>query len=214
LSQPLTETQAPTQNVPLSHRLAWVLLALVVSGIVAAAIWKRAAAVPPPPSLGVIGPFELVDQTGKTRSFKDFAGRPWIAGFMFTRCGGTCPRIVQAMTRFRDKLNDYPNLQLVCFSMDPEHDTPDVLSRYAKQQNAEHERWFFLSGKRDEIVRVTRGDFKLGIEEGIDPEEPILHSPKLVLVDERGVIRGYYDAITNEGMDELVKVLGTMARAK
>ena len=58
------------------------------------------------------------------------------------------------MTRFRDKLNDYPNLQLVCFSMDPEHDTPEVLSRYAKQQNAEHERWFFLSGKRDEIVRV------------------------------------------------------------
>jgi protein SCO1/2 len=184
------------------------VLALVVSGIVAAAVWKRAATAPQPASIGVIGGFELKNQRGETKTFKDFEGKPWVVGFVFTRCGGTCPQIVQAMARLRDRLKEFPDLQMVCFSMDPEHDTPEVLARYAKQQNAEHPNWHFLTGSYAEIVRITRGDFKLGIEEGVSPEEPILHSPKLVFVDERGVIRGYYEVITTEGMDELFKALG------
>jgi len=183
------------------------VLTLVVMGIVVAAVYKRVSAPPPPPVLGVVGQFALTDQNGQPRTYKDFAGKPWIAGFIFTRCGGTCPTIVRAMTGLKERLDEFPDLQLVCFSMDPEFDTPEVLKRYAVQQNAEHPRWLFLTGKRDEIVRVTRGDFKLGIEEGFTPEEPILHSPKLVLVDGDGMVRGYYDGIMAEGMDELTKTL-------
>jgi len=193
--------------MPVSHRLIWAVLTLVVVGIVAAAVYKRVSTPPPPPVLGTIGQFELTDQNGQVRTYKDFAGRPWIAAFIFTRCGGTCPTIVRSMTVLKDRLDEFPELQLVCLSMDPEFDTPDVLKRYAVQQNAEHPRWLFLTGKRDEILRVTQKDFKLGVEAGVSAEEPILHSPKLVLVDGEGMVRGYFDGIVPDGMDELTKTL-------
>ena len=45
---------------------------------------------PPPPVLGTVPDFRLVDQTGAPFGPARLAGRVWIADFVFTRCAGIC----------------------------------------------------------------------------------------------------------------------------
>jgi protein SCO1/2 len=100
------------------------------------------------------------------------------------------------------------SVKLVSFSMDPEHDTPQVLSQYAKTQGAESPRWYFLTGKREDMFKLTRDQFKQVVtEEGGTPDEPIVHSTRFVLVDRRGRLRGFYPGTEKEGIEQLLKDL-------
>ena len=78
--------------------------------------------------------------------------------------------------------------------MDPEHDTPAVLSDYAKRFGALPDRWWFLTGPKATIYGLIRDRFKLSLVEGMpaDPAtdtEAIVHSDRLALLD-RGRSRG------------------------
>lgn len=78
-------------------------------------------------------------------------------------------------------------VKLVSFTVDPEHDTPEVLAAYGKRYQAEPERWHFLTGPRETIHGLSRQAFKLG-----DVDGSMNHSTRFVLVDRKGRIRGYY----------------------
>ena len=80
-------------------------------------------------------------------------GRPWVAGFVFTRCSGPCPKITGTMRRLQDELSGV-DARLVSFSVDPEWDTPDVLRAYADAVGADRERWWFLTGDRSAIYAL------------------------------------------------------------
>ena len=103
-------------------------------------------------------------------------------------------------------------LEDVSVSVDPDFDTAEVLKKYARLRGAEKPNWFFLTGGKDEIYRLMHDDFKLPIAENSKAaNEPITHSAKLVLVDRRGRIRGYYSGMEAETMKdvaaEVLKVL-------
>ena len=85
-------------------------------------------------------------------------------------------------------------VQLVSFTVDPAHDTPEVLAAYARHYGASAARWQFVTGAQEALWRLAREGFKLGVGEGGSAEEPITHSVRLVLVDRRGHLRGTYDA--------------------
>ena len=85
------------------------------------------------------------------------------------------------------------------FSVDPAHDTPEVLARYAAAFHA-GEGWLFVTGPQKDLFDLSVGGFKLAAMEVPEGERapggdgPFLHSSKFVLVDGDGVIRGYYDS--------------------
>jgi protein SCO1/2 len=112
------------------------------------------------------------------------------------------------MARLNRELPEDLAVRLVSISVDPEHDTPQVLQRYAQSYNAP-DRWLFLTGGKEEIYQLSRKGFKLGIEipppsgPGGPPVEPILHSTRFVLVDGEGRIRGYYDGFEEDSMKKL-----------
>jgi protein SCO1/2/putative membrane protein len=152
--------------------------------------------------LGEVGDFSLTDQNGRQVRREDLTGKLWIASFIFTRCAGPCAKVSQNMERLQGHLAGYPELRLVTFTVDPEYDTADVLRAYGERYKANPERWLFLTGPREEIYRLIRDDFKLGVSENEGAERKpgyeVAHSTKLVLVDERGRIRGYFDGSTTE----------------
>ena len=58
-------------------------------------------------------------------------------------------------------------------------------------------RWLFLTGPEGELHRLIRDSFHLGVQrtEGSKstPGNEVIHSTRLVVVDRRGHIRGYFD---------------------
>jgi cytochrome oxidase Cu insertion factor (SCO1/SenC/PrrC family) len=171
---------------------------VAAAGLIAAAagMYLRRDRPPALPVLGTVPPFALVERSGRTMTLADLRGRPWVAAFIFTRCGGICPTMT---ARMKDLRTDAPTVDLVSFSVDPEHDTPEVLQAYARQHRLD-DRWWLLTGTTEALHALARDGFKLAAA-AVPPEEqqaqgdgPFLHSSRLVLVDGEAHIRGYYDS--------------------
>ncbi|HVE12545.1 MAG TPA: SCO family protein [Elusimicrobiota bacterium] len=141
----------------------------------------------PPPVYGTVPDFALTDAAGRTVSRKDLLGKPWAASFIFTSCQGQCPMITASMAALHRKV---PDLRLVSFSVDSA-DAPEDLARFAKAHGAG---WTFLTGGPVVVQKLSMEGFKLAAQAGGGAKEPIIHSSKLVLVDGRGAIRGYFDS--------------------
>ena len=196
--------------------LAVALVVLLLAGV-AAAIWTalhRRTAGPDLPRLGAAPAFTLVAESGKAVTAAEYAGTVWIADFIFTRCGGSCPILSSRMLALSKKTADVPGIRYVSFGVDPEHDTPEVLAAYARDLGADLSRWSFLHGERPVIRSLIRDGFKLAIEDGpADSVEPILHSTRFVLVDGEGTIRGYYDGMEQPPVDVLERDARALAAA-
>jgi protein SCO1/2 len=156
--------------------------------------------------LGRVPSFQLTDQAGQPFDNARLAGAPWIAGFIFTSCRDTCPMITARMASLQKTLAGTP-VHLASFTVDPAHDTPEVLADYGRRAGADFARWSFATGPIERIQALVTGGFKLTMLGG-DPkagEGEILHDERLVLIDGQGRIRGYYDgdaeAVTRLGRD-------------
>jgi protein SCO1/2 len=153
------------------------------------------AAAPPADDLGVVGDFALTERDGRTVRRDDLLGNIWIASFEFTRCTAGCPQISETMARLQTDLARYPDVRLVTFTVDPEHDRPEELREYAKHYHADPQRWLFLTGDEKAVYQLLETSFHLPAQKNTDgdPGNAVMHSPKLVLVDRQGHIRGYFD---------------------
>jgi protein SCO1/2/putative membrane protein len=172
----------------------WGLLLAVGSGITAWAGWTWLAA---PGQAQSVADFQLIDRGGKAVTRHDLHGKVWVAGFVFTRCTLSCPRITEAMAQLQKELR-HTDIHFVCISVDPEHDTPEVLQRYAAAWQADPARWWFLTGAKEQIAQLMESSFlpRPQLSEQADPGRRILHSNRLVLVDRAGGIRGTYLAVS------------------
>lgn len=202
--------------IPLRRRLLWSFLILVLLAVMVATAMQRLKKPEPPPVLGHVPEFTLTNRDGRSIRRADLDGGPWVADFVFTRCPASCPMMSARMARLnRDLSADLP-VRLVSFSVDPEHDTPEVLQRYAASFQAT-DRWLFLTGVREDVRRLCVEGFKLGLDmapaPGMGPE-PILHSTRFVLVDGRGDIRGYYEAFDEESTARLKRDLLALAASE
>jgi cytochrome oxidase Cu insertion factor (SCO1/SenC/PrrC family) len=159
------------------------------------------------PILAELPDFELIDEAGRSWGSSELAGQLWIASFIFTRCPTTCPMQTAQMTRLQERLRRHPRwagMRLVSITVDPEHDTPAVLTDYARAAGAEPDRWKFLTGTRDAIWDLSNDGFNLAAGEPAEGDGPLFHSARLILVDGQRRVRGYYDGLTDEGVEALV----------
>lgn len=157
----------------------------------------------PLPVLGTLPPFSLTERSGKTVGADDLRGRVWIAGFIFTRCPDICPVLTQRMATLQAPLAEGADpVQLVAFSVDPGHDTSDVLRAYAERYGA-GPHWWFLTGSRDAIFTVLRDGFRVAVADDGPPNAPITHSDRFVLVDRTLRIRGYYHGLDPDDLARL-----------
>jgi len=148
--------------------------------------------------------FTLIDQTGNEVTKTDLLGNFWITSFIFTNCGGSCPTMTFQKRELQNAIPpDFP-VRFVSISVDPERDTPGVLRSYAEEWGADQRRWLFLTGETKNIYSLAREGFLLGVEpEGGTLREPIMHSQRFVLVDNDGMIRGYYDGFDDSELKQL-----------
>jgi protein SCO1/2 len=166
--------------------------------------------------LGQLGDFTLTRENGQSYGKKDLEGQVWVAAFMFTRCPTICPRITQRMREVQSaaRKKEIP-LTLVSFSVDPEYDTPQILTQYAAAQSADLANWRFLTGDYALIQKTAEQGFKLALEGKADAAAEhygISHGSHLVLVDGQARIRGYYRSSDDQEMARLVEDAARLAQ--
>ena len=179
--------------------LIWVVLGGIIIAIAAVNLWSVFGTKPEVLTEAVavnVPDFSLKNQKGEPLGLSDMAGKIWIADFIFTNCPTICPAMTQEMARLQSEFVADP-VYFVSFSVDPERDTTEVLTRYAKAYGADDRRWHFLTGDKAHIYQLAERGFFL--DAGPKGGE-ILHSPRFVLVKPDGNIHDYYNSQSKSAM--------------
>ncbi len=148
------------------------------------------------PVYGAISDVQLQDSLGRPFSKSDMLKTKWVANFIFTRCPSMCPAMSLQFQLLDKTLSS--DVGLLSFTVDPDHDTPEVMAAFAKKYTADAKKWFFITGKKDDIKQMIRS-CHLGVE-----DDPNMHSLRFILIDDKAQIRGYYDS-TEAGVLQKIK---------
>jgi protein SCO1/2 len=98
----------------------------------------------------------LIDQHGAEVSLASLKGKPVLIDFIYTSCASTCPMLTAKMAAIARKLGPAlgADVRIVSVSLDPEHDSPAELAKYAQSHGASEAGWIFLTGPPAKIDQV------------------------------------------------------------
>lgn len=187
----------------------WALAVLLMVGVVAGVLTQAKEAQPELPVLYAAPAFSLTDQEGRKVTQQSLIGKTWIAGFIFSRCAGPCPMMTAQMAAMQEKIAS-PDVHFVLFSVDPKHDTPEVLKAYAQKYNADASRWHMLTGTQEQLYSTANGMKVTAIP--ANEQNPIIHSERFLLVDRDGNVRAAYDSRDNSDLAKLAKDAATLTQ--
>ncbi len=212
-------------SVNLKRALLIALLAIGTATLAAMARIARSPMPNPKRSLGVPSAsaraipvlwnapaFSFVSQKNQRITSRGLAGHVWIANFIFTQCSSTCPMITAKMVLLQRRLAD-PKLRFVSFSVDPAHDTPDILAKYADAWQSNEQRWLLLSTDPSGLEAVTRG-LHVALKKTGDSKNPIAHTSQFFLVDTQGSVRGIYPSDNDAALARLADDATALAQSE
>ncbi len=130
--------------------------------------------------------FALTDQTGRRVTLSQFAGKVVAVSFIYTSCPlpNYCFRLSNNFgalsKRFAGSLGR--ELVLLSITIDPVHDRPEILAKYAATWNADPESWHFLTGSLSDVKAVCE---KFGLHVWQD-EGLLTHALRTLVIDRQG----------------------------
>lgn len=130
--------------------------------------------------------FEFTDQLAKPFGSKDLEGKVWMASFFFASCPSICKQQNLEISKIHNRFKENDDVQIVNITVTPEEDTPRVLLLYAKQFDADHQRWKFLTGQSIDYVKQVGAEF-FGL-----PAADETHTTDVALFDRQGERHGTY----------------------
>lgn len=168
----------------------------------------------PLPVLYAAPTFAWKDHEQRSISNDTLRGKVVVANFIYTNCTDICPVLLTPRMRAiydalrEDELLD-SRVKLVSFSVDPAHDTPEMLADYARRFGVQEPGWHFVTSSPagdEEVYRVVVEGFKMGVQHlpvsegtathssaGTDSPDLIVHSGRFVLIDSQQRVRALYD---------------------
>ncbi|MGH7925262.1 MAG: SCO family protein [Candidatus Binatus sp.] len=98
----------------------------------------------------------LLDQHDSPVLLASLKGKPVLIDFIYTSCASTCPLLTAKMAAIAHHLGPAlgADVRIVSITLDPEHDTPAELAKYAKSHGADGNGWIFLTGPPAKIDQV------------------------------------------------------------
>jgi len=170
-----------------------------------------------------IGPapkFELTNQDNVKVSNETYKGKVYVLEFFFTTCPSICPKMNMSMLEIEKTFFGNPNFGIVSITIDPKHDTPEVLKDHAKLLGVKSSNWNFLTGDRNVIMDLSNKGFNLYAGENDKVSGGFEHSGLFALIDKDGNIRCrkdeygnpniYYDGLVKKGVRDIqedIKIL-------
>ncbi|PHV11619.1 SCO family protein [Chitinimonas sp. BJB300] len=138
------------------------------------------------------GEFRLTGHDGKPRNLSDFKGKAVVLFFGFTHCPDVCPTTMSELAIAMKQLGEKANqVQVLFVSVDPERDTPALLSQYVPAFNPS---FLGLTGTQAEI-RTVADKFKIVYQKsaangsGGTSSYTVDHSAGSYILDKQGQLR-------------------------
>lgn len=160
------------------------------------------------PEDSTVADFEFTTQDGDTLSLDDLKGEWWIADFIFTNCTTVCIPMTTNMVTLQEMMKE-ENLdaQLVSFSVDPEVDTPEVLTNYAAGYGADLSNWTFLTGYNFETIKeLSLESFYADLRQEPDSDQ-VSHVVRFYLINPEGEIIKSYSGTNLDEIEAIVEDL-------
>ncbi len=151
--------------------------------------------------------FSFIDQDNDTVTQQTVEGKIYITDFFFTSCPTICPVMKKQMLKVYKSIQDDPEIMILSHSIDPAHDTPAVLKKYAEELGVTGKQWLFLTGEKEKIYEIGQGSYLVSAKEDDNEAGGFIHSGAFILIDKNKNIRGMYDGTTDEGAAKLIKDL-------
>jgi protein SCO1/2 len=161
-----------------------------------------------------IGNFSLVDQAGNSINSNTVKNKIYVANFFFATCQSICPAMNKNLIEVQKAFAEDSSFVMLSHSVNPLHDTVEVLKDYAARYAAMPNKWHFLTGDKKQIYDLAKADYLVNALEDDGTPEGFLHSELLILIDKKGRMRGMYDGTDGAQVQKLIseiKVLKTEA---
>lgn len=141
--------------------------------------------------------FRFTNQNGEIITNKDYEGKVYVIEFFFTTCPTICPIMNQNLVQLQDHFKGIDNFGVASFTINPSHDTPEVLKAYANDYKITNPNWNLLTGDRDAIYSLANTGFNLYTAQDDNVAGGFEHSGNFALIDKKGFIRSRTDAYGN-----------------
>ena len=143
----------------------------------------------------VIPKWSFLNQNGNSKSSKDFKNKVRLVDFFFTSCPTICPKMTVNMKKIQQLINTdcLNNIELLSFTVDPLRDSVEKLKEYCTTYNVDSKNWNMLTGDQNSIYELGVNGFLVPNQEDALAPGGFLHSEKMILIDKKNRIRGYYD---------------------
>ncbi|MCJ8209538.1 SCO family protein [Mucilaginibacter sp. RS28] len=146
--------------------------------------------------------FSFIDQYGDSITNKSLDGNIYVADFFFTSCPNICPVMHRNMLKVYNTFNKVGDFKIVSYTIDPKHDSVNVLKQYAEKLGVKDKNWLFLQGKKDETYKLAKG-YMVQARENV-------HDGFFILVDKQKRIRGSYLGTDPAQVDKMIEDIKTL----
>jgi protein SCO1 len=161
-----------------------------------------------------VGPFSLTNQYGEAVTDRTVKGRIYVADFFFTTCQSICPRMSTNLKDVQAAFAADDSVLILSHSVNPMHDTVDVLLRYAGMYGAKRNKWHLLTGDKKQIYDLARDGYLVNAIEDDGTAEGFLHTELFLLIDGKGRIRGMYDGTDKAQVNKLISDLRLLKKER
>lgn len=145
--------------------------------------------------MAIGGPFSLITNERKPVTDKDFRGKWILIYFGFTHCPDICPEELEKLAEvtellFRQKQKQPHPFQPVFVSVDPERDTPELITTYLKDYSPH---FIGLTGTRDQVAEMCK-HYRVYFSQGpkVGDDYIVDHAIVMYLINPDGEFVDYY----------------------
>ena len=154
--------------------------------------------------------FEFYNQDSITTTNKDLAGKFYVMSFFFSSCPGTCPIITGNLTAVHQEFKDNDKVHIASISIDPNYDSYSRLREYAKGFEIDTKHWTFMRNNETYTHNFIQERLYQSVIK--DPNAPggFDHSSKILLVDDQGRLRKFYEGTDKKEIKKLIEDIKTL----
>lgn len=150
--------------------------------------------------------FKLLNQANQVFTEKDIIGKICVADFFFISCPGICPKMTNNMALLQKEFINDDDILLLSHTVTPEMDSVSVLQKYADIKKIDFKRWKLLTGDKNEIYDLGRQYYFVEEDEGVTKgNEIFLHTENFILIDKQRHIRGIYNGLDPNSIQNLIR---------
>lgn len=160
-----------------------------------------------------VASFSFIDQNGNSFGSDHLNGKVWIADFIFTECDTVCSPMSVEMAELQKEFEEQGlEVEFVSFTVDPTHDSSEVLKEYIARFTEDESNWHLLTGYSQEAIKKLALEQFQTIVQKPKTSNQVIHSTNFYLINQKGYVVNEFNYIEEAFEEQLQKEVKNLLR--